>query len=537
MISLSFPQRIACAAAILFGRYGVVTRLAREYGMCRQSVYRQSRAVHDELEEAKQGSEVLVRQQLQQAEHRCDDLQRRLDTAVVVDEDRQAEFAATAQAIGISLPAAHRLLGVVVRKCTPSVATLGRRAKAAAERAAALLPVLDAVSQPRVRQAVADEIFVRRQPILMMVEPASLCWLSGRRVAQRDGATWAEEFGRLPALEQVTKDGGSGLANGLRQANARRRQEGRLAVVAQDDHFHVLREGQRGLRVSAAQANQAVDRAWKAERKERRRSRGRGAGKRNGYASGVALRWRQAEAAYQRWCCQEQAWRQVMSAFTLFDASGQLQTRRQAEATVAAALPVLTGKHWNKTRAALLRPGLWTYLDQAHTQVAALPVPAELCQAALRVEGTQQRLQRTGTEQADAARLYGRLLVATVVLTLAGAEGAATLTALRAVLAGVWRASSAVEGINSVLRMQQSRHRRLTQGLLDLKRFYWNCHPFRTGKRKGHSPYNLLGITLPLMSWWDILKLSPEQLRTLLCPSPSPDPQPQKELSQQYVAA
>ena len=44
----------------------------------------------------------------------------------------------------------------------------------------------------------------------------------------------------------------------------------------------------------------------------------------------------------------------------------------------------------------------------------------------------------------------------------------------------MWRASSLVEGINSVLRMQQARHRRLTPGLLDLKRLYWNCHRFRT---------------------------------------------------------
>ena len=34
------------------------------------------------------------------------------------------------------------------------------------------------------------------------------------------------------------------------------------------------------------------------------------------------------------------------------------------------------------------------------------------------------------------------------------------------------RASSAVECMNSVLRMHQSRHRTVTQGLLDLKRLY-----------------------------------------------------------------
>ena len=56
------------------------------------------------------------------------------------------------------------------------------------------------------------------------------------------------------------------------------------------------------------------------------------------------------------------------------------------------------------------------------------------------------------------------------------------------------RASSAVEGVNSVVRMHQGRHRHVSQGMLDLKRLYWNCRVFREGKRKGRSPYDLLGL-------------------------------------------
>src|SRR5262249_12600253 len=61
--------------------------------------------------------------------------------------------------------------------------------------------------------------------------------------------------------------------------------------------------------------------------------------------------------------------------------------------------------------------------------------------------------------------------------------------AVRRVLTGAWRASSLVEGLNSVVRMHQARQKRLTQGLLDLKRLYWNTHTFRAGKRKRSSPY------------------------------------------------
>ena len=67
------------------------------------------------------------------------------------------------------------------------------------------------------------------------------------------------------------------------------------------------------------------------------------------------------------------------------------------------------------------------------------------------------------------------------------------------------RASSAVECMNSVLRMHQSRHRTVSQGLLDLKRLYWNCREFREGKRRRHSPYELLGLRLPSYRFWDLL--------------------------------
>jgi hypothetical protein len=75
-----------------------------------------------------------------------------------------------------------------------------------------------------------------------------------------------------------------------------------------------------------------------------------------------------------------------------------------------------------------------------------------------------------------------------------------------AVLRGTVRASSAVECMNSVLRMQQGRHRTMTQGMLDLKRLYWNCRAFRAGKRKGKSPYEHLGLKLPSYEFWDLLK-------------------------------
>jgi hypothetical protein len=78
------------------------------------------------------------------------------------------------------------------------------------------------------------------------------------------------------------------------------------------------------------------------------------------------------------------------------------------------------------------------------------------------------------------------------------------------------RASSAVECVNSVVRMHQGRHRHVSQGLLDLKRLYWNCRVFREGKRKGKSPYDLLGLNLPSSDWWQLLQMAPEEVEQRL---------------------
>jgi len=126
-------------------------------------------------------------QQLQQLRDGTDALQRRLaelqtqlDDAFRMDDDGLAAFASTAQAEGVSLPVARRLLapllakplatGSPARHRLPSVARLGRWSQDSARRAAALLPILDAHSRPRVEQAAPDEIFFGKKPCLMVVE-------------------------------------------------------------------------------------------------------------------------------------------------------------------------------------------------------------------------------------------------------------------------------------------------------------------------------------------------------------------------------
>jgi hypothetical protein len=342
----------------------------------------------------------------------------------------------------------------------------------------------------------------------MVVEPESLCWLTGRMVKARDGATWAEEFARLPALEAVVRDDGTGLGRGVKLERARRRAADLPDLDDTLDVFHTLREGGRALRTTWGAASRALERADAAQKGLDRR--GRQGQSRQGHGTATHRLWRQAERLWDRATAAETAWKHARSAFEFFTPEGRLNDRAQAEAVVVAALPDLSGAAWAKTRRLLLRRESFTFLDQVRHRLADLGSAPDVVSALLDLEGLRRQPWRLS------AGTRARALVRTVQLTKACPDWREESRRVRVVLRSAWRASSLVECVNSVVRMQQSRHRKMTQGLLDLKRLYWNLRRFRTGRRKDQTPYGLLGVALPDMSFWEFLKLTPEELRERL---------------------
>jgi hypothetical protein len=157
----TIPQRIASAFAVLCGRYGDVTTMARKRGQSRQSLYREAERVTDAAEgTAAQARIDELQLQLARRQSEVQSLQERLSHAIEITRDKQDEFAAVAQAEGVSLSVARRLLRVVEgSRSTPGVATLGRATLEAGKRAAPLLQVLDEAARPEVTQGTADEIF------------------------------------------------------------------------------------------------------------------------------------------------------------------------------------------------------------------------------------------------------------------------------------------------------------------------------------------------------------------------------------------
>jgi hypothetical protein len=332
--------------------------------------------------------------------------------------------------------------------------------------------------------------------------------MAGRMAGARDGATWAGEFARLPALKAVVRDDGTGLGKGVRLDNARRREAGLPEFDQTLDVFHTLREGGRALRATWGVAARALERAEVAQAAVDRL--GRQGRSRRGHGTEAHRRWRQAERLWDQATAAEAAWDRARSAFELFTPEGRLNDRAEAEAVVAAALPELSGAAWAKARRLLMRRESFTFLDQVGERLAVLGLAPEVLSALLDLEG----LRRQPGRLSAVTRAWA--LARTVQLSKSCPDWPGQAGRVRATLRGVWRASSLVECVNSVARMQQARHRRMTQGLLDLKRLYWNLRRFRTGRRKGKAPYDLMGLKLPELSFGEFLKLTPDELREQL---------------------
>ena len=123
----TITQRIANAFAVLCGQYGDVTKMAQEREQSRQSLYREADRVVDAVEGTGAQSQIdALQQQVAQQHAEIQALHERL-RAVEITPDTQDEFATVAQAEGVSLSVARRLLRVVAgAKTLPSVPTLGR---------------------------------------------------------------------------------------------------------------------------------------------------------------------------------------------------------------------------------------------------------------------------------------------------------------------------------------------------------------------------------------------------------------------------
>ena len=467
-------QRIASAFFVIHGSYGEVTRYAQERGVCRQWIYREAAALRNARQPRGKRTRDYANNCGRPANGRPSwkhGWPKRWSSTL---RNRRRSPVSGKHAASASRDCCE-LLQVLLPGQTLSVAQLGRRTQAAGKKAGELLAVLDKAARQKVREAAADEIYVK-DPVLMVVEPESLCWLSGRLSDEVSGEVWRASSGSCRTFEQVMRDGGTGLAKGVALVNEERQEQGQNPLTDQGDHFHAARHGGVGMNKAQRQARKALA-AAEAAQKELDECARQGQS-RTGIATRASHAWKKAEQAMDTWQERERVWQKTKQALPLITPDGALNTREQAEAVLAETLPQLPDSDFAKVKRQLQQPEMLNYLDRVQAKMAALPFAEEVKQAAVRQEALRRRPEALQGENPKAAALRGMLLLCAVVLSKAGDEGPQAVAAVKDIFRRAYRASSLVECINSVLRMHQAGHRRMTQGLLDLKRLYWNCHTF-----------------------------------------------------------
>jgi hypothetical protein len=336
------------------------------------------------------------------------------------------------------------------------------------------------------------------------VEPTSLALLECAKTGDRSGAAWHAVLGPFGQGEFVVSDAATGIAAGV-QAVAEARSESGSAVPLEHglDVFHTNQEARRVLAGPWRRAEAAWAEAEAADARVAQAQRqGRDA---RGLAQQARRAWEEAERRLAAVDHVESAWQRARAALAVFGPDGVLNERPRAEAEIRAALADLRGPEWRKVRHFLTDGRALTFLDRLHRRLAEAEPDAAVRQACVRRWWRRHRPPPAGPAPTALAQVQG-LLDARVRDGERTAAEPAAYDRVGPVLGSTVRASSAVEGIDSVLRTQQGRHRQRTQGRLDLKRLYGNCRRLQTGRRRGRCPYELLGVPLSSTDFWTLLR-------------------------------
>jgi len=367
----------------------------------------------------------------------------------------------------------------------------------AGQRAASLLVGVDLSA---IKHVALDEMFSQGNPVFAGIDLDTQYLFQLGVHPCRTGEEWEssltplrDEQGLSP--ESVTKDAGTGLRAGVEGAWPH--------ADHNDDTFHaVLAMGREAYHLE----RRACSSMARVEELERNRQRAETDTESKRRSLGQQLRRaRQHEAhAIERFDTFETQRREARRVLDLADrGSGRLREPAEVRDTLrhVADQMMLLGGHRIRKVARYLRnraEGLARYLDdlghriEAQTEAAGGPVAVEAVVRAYQASLDQARggpawdRKARETELQEAARHLlevtegdsGRLLQA--------------VSAILPVLSKRYRASSAIENLNSVLRPYLVVQKSTSQIFLDLFRFYWNTRIREWGPYKGTSAYEML---------------------------------------------
>lgn len=325
----------------------------------------------------------------------------------------------------------------------------------------------------------ADEIFQGRKPCLTLVDGRSFLVVNLTPAASRDGTTWGLTYLELVErgiqFHDLACDGGTGLRAGIREAE--------LAIPLRPDLFHILQEAHRLRRRLEAAAYQAIENAERARRAD---LEARGLIRRRGPRLKIKVPLPQAESEEAQTIDLFDTWNwlrgEIRLALDPISPDYGLVSVAQTKATVETALDLL--KELNHS-------GITAFANGLQEKIPELLAPLQWLEQQL----TPQLKDLEAETQTFIIWSWQHRQELTLNIDTDIPQP------LRSVIHTVWdtlglfhRSSSLAESLHSWLRPYLQIHRGMPQWLLPLLQLFWNHHQFERGKRAGSSPLQLAGV-------------------------------------------
>ena len=456
--------------------HGTISRLAREHGVSRQTIYQMAAVGQARLTEA-----------LAPGRHGPHPPQ----TTISVDRNRLVRGSVVLTEVGVSqrdIPVClEELLDTPV---SPSwVNAQLAQLEAAAEK-------VNYSWRPAIGEGLSgDEIYSNGLPNLLVVGNESMYVYALTRQPDCGGDTWACVLLDGPDCPQFASDAGTGLAAGVKLAQV---------TPHQLDWDHLLRP-------VWGQVARLEDQAYAAlEACQARAAQFEQAQTPKRLAHHLAAWERltaEAQVKVERYDQFHQLATQIDAEFGLIDPqTGDVRDPQRGTENlgqVGRQLQNWSGVIYTKLSGYLvnLAAGLFSYAPGLAR--ALQPLQERWGESALRAvmrlwqwEADAKRHPRTWCERQWHQRQWEAGL--DEVVALIGLEPLAQVWAeVTQVLERVWRGSMLAECVNSLLRPRLQGRKHTDQGCLELFRFLHNVHPFHRGKRAGHSPAQLVGLEVP----------------------------------------
>jgi len=486
-LSVAEKSQLAASAFALQGEHGVISALARDYGVSRESVYN-AVSTADAVLAGYFGRAALGSQ---------------LD--VTVDAAQVVRAVIAMRVVGAnSIRAIETLIPIVYPGVRLSYGSIQAILKESEQRAAALNRK-DELSV--VKAGALDEMFSQGKPVLAGVDLDTGLLFALKLCEHRGGEDWATVLrdGQTQGLDLkvVVKDAGSGIAAGVSAVFP--------GAEQRDDCFHALYEvgkvRQRLERRAYALVGVEYDAAAACEREKNKLHSSRS----NRAKKAQELRHARDRAAKAVQAADhfEMAARAAQEALEFADArTGEIRTPQQMKAQLEAAgqrMKAMDQKHCRRVGKYLINraPGLALHMEQVGRQFRQ--INSIFGEQAVR-EAT--RAYRNACDVRDNkspwAKTEQKVQLRSAIWKLESITPEAELVfaSVDRIIQNRHRASSAIEGFNSALRPQLYVHKGVTQGFLELFRFYYNRRRRRWGRHKGTSPHSLANVSANAEDDW-----------------------------------